>query len=273
MLISWSTGAIIWSTRILFQSGDDPEGVDKPFGWFLFLLFPLFIPLALPLWLIPIILIISYLISITAFGGYGKHIFNPVIVAVVFMLYGYGDIGITEASRPFPTNKEGFIVWTSGIPPRTDIREVYSSFPLKSVFYASIKGLIPSIPGSCYGLTILLGSLILSLMFNRGKYWWLTSVISILIMSYILPPPQGFDLSGINPLILGIIPSLLLCGIADINTLPKSKAGQAINAVTFAVFSMLMYFYSNNILAPAYGFLLAQVFSPLLIDIIGVKNE
>ena len=42
VLISWLTGAIIWSTRILFQSGDDPEGVDKPFGWHLFLLFPLF---------------------------------------------------------------------------------------------------------------------------------------------------------------------------------------------------------------------------------------
>ena len=176
VIISWATGALIWFIRILFQKGDDPDGVDKPFGWFLFLLFPLFIPLALPLWLIPAILIISYLISITAFGGYGKHIFNPVIIAVVFMLYGYGDIGITEPSRPFPTNRDGYIVWTSGIPPRTDLREAYSSFPQKSVFYASIKGLVPSIPGSCYGLTILLGSLFLSLLFNRGVYWWLVSV-------------------------------------------------------------------------------------------------
>ncbi len=273
VIISWATGAILWIIRILFQSGDDPEGVDKPFGWHLFLLFPLFIPLALPLWLIPVILVISYLISITAFGGYGKHIFNPVIVAVVFMLYGYGEIGITEASRPFPTNKDGYIVWTSGIPPSADIRDVYSSFPQKSVIYASIKGLIPSIPGSCYGFTILIGSLIFALVFNRGKQWWLISVISILIFSYLLPQPKGFELSGINPLILGIIPSLILCGIADIHTLPKSNTGQTISAVTFAIFTMLMYFYSNNILAPAYGFLLAQVFSPLIIDIVGVKNE
>ena len=74
-------------------------------------------------------------------------------------------------------------------------------------------------------------------------------------------------------MIFGIIPSLLLCGIADINTLPKTKTGQAINAIVFAIFSMLMYFYSNNILAPAYGFLLAQILSPLIIDTIGVKNE
>ena len=53
--ISWLTGATIWFLRILFQNGDDPDGVDKPFNWFLFLLFPLFIPLALPLWLIPFI--------------------------------------------------------------------------------------------------------------------------------------------------------------------------------------------------------------------------
>ena len=270
--ISWLTGATIWCLRILFQSGDDPEGVDKPFCWFLFLLFPLFLPLALPLWLIPCILIINYLISVVAFGGYGKHIFNPIILAVVFLIYGYGSMGLTEPSRPFPPTKNGYLIWTSGIPPRSDIREIYSSVPVKIAFINSLNGSIPNIPGSSFSIIILIASLIISLIFNRCRIWWTVSFIAILLFAYFLPQPQNIDIPAINLLLLGIIPSLLFCGVADNTTIPESGTGQTIYAVIFAFFAVLMVFNSSSILAPAYAFLLSQIFSPLVIDIIGAKK-
>lgn len=271
--ISWLTGAGLWFLKILFQSGDDPEGVDKPFCWNLFLLFPLFIPLALPLWLIPTILVISYLISVVSFGGQGKHIFNPIIVAVVFMLYGYGNNGLTEPSRPFPSSTNGYIIWTSGIPPRSDIRDIFSSIPPNLAITASIKGSIPSIPGSCYSAIILIASLLFSIFFKRCRIWWVVAFLSIIAFAYFLPQPIGFNIHITNICILGIIPSLLLCGVADSTTLPKSVIGQVISAVIFAGFAVLMIYNLSDILAPAYAFLLSQVFSPLIIDIIGVKNE
>lgn len=273
VVISWFTGGAIWFLRILFQSGDDLEGVDKPFGWMLFLLFPLFLPLALPLWIIPCILIVCYLITVAAFGGHGRHIFNPVIVAAVFMMYGYGDMGLIDASRPFPNSREGYNVWTAGIPPRADIRDIYSSIPAKSAFKASLNGLIPSIPGSCYGSVILLASLIFSLVFRRCICWWIVSAVSICLFGWLLPQPADFSIPFTNILFMGIMPSLLLCGIADYSTLPESALGQSINAFIFAGFAVFMLYNSSNILMPVYGFLLAQVVSPLVIDMLGAKDE
>ncbi len=271
--ISWFTGGIIWFLKILFQSGDDPDGVDKPFSWFLFLLFPLFIPLALPLWLIPVILTIIYLITVVAFGGHGKHIFNPVIVAVVFMLYGYSNQGLTEPSRPFPANKNGYIIWTSGIPPRNDIRDIYSAIPANLAFSASAHGSIPSIPGSCYSAIILIASILFSLIFNRRIVWLCVTLLSIIVFAYFLPQTKGFNIPITNLLFLGIIPSLLLCGIVDHKTIPESIRGQIISAIIFAFFAVLIVFNSSEILAPAYALLLSQVFSPLVIDIVGGENE
>lgn len=273
VVISWFTGGAIWFLRILFQSGDDLEGVDKPFGWMLFLLFPLFLPLALPLWIIPCILIVCYLITVAAFGGHGRHIFNPVIVAAVFMMYGYGDMGLIDASRPFPNSREGYNVWTAGIPPRADIRDIYSSIPAKSAFKASLNGLIPSIPGSCYGSVILLASLVFSLVFRRCICWWIVSAVSICLFGWLLPQPADFSIPFTSILFMGIMPSLLLCGIADYSTLPESALGQSINAFIFAGFAVFMLYNSSNILMPVYGFLLAQVVSPLVIDMLGAKDE
>ncbi len=271
--ISWLTGGVMWFIRILFQSGEDPEGVDKPFGWLLFLLFPLFIPLALPLWLIPFILVICYLISVAAFGGHGSHIFNPVIVAVVFMVYGYSDSGLIEASRPFPPTENGYLVWTAGIPPRADIRDIYASIPAGLAFDSSLKGLIPTMPGSSLGSAILIVSLLLAIAFNKRFMWWLASAVGICLFGLLLPQPTPFNIPFSNLLFMGIMPSLLLCGAADFTTLPDSRVGQCINALIFSAFSVFILFNSSNILAPAYGFLIAQVLSPLIIDILGVKHE
>ena len=273
-IISFLTGASIWFIRVLFQRGDDPDGVDKPFCWFMFLLFPLFIPLALPLWLIPTILIITYLITITSFGGYGKQIFNPVIVAVVFLLYGYGDIGLTEPSRPFPNGDEGYKIWTAGIPPRTDIRKIYASISPDESFWASLKGKIPSIPGSCYGSVILLASLAFAVIFKRKLIWLSTNVLSIYVLVYLMMRLNRFSIPPNNLLFLGIMPSLILCGISDLSTLPESAKGQIISSILFVFFALIMIFYTSSVLAPAYGFLIAQVVTPLVLDIFGMsKNE
>ena len=272
-IISWVTGGIMWVIRILFQKAEDEEGVDKPFGWLIFLLFPLFIPLAMPLWIIPFVLVVCYFISIAAFGGHGRHIFNPVIVAVVFMLYGYGATGVLNASRPLSIPNAGYRIWTAGVPPRADIRDVFASVSSSDIINASFKGLIPNIPGSCFGLVILIASLVLALLFRRRIHWWLVAVGSVCTFAWLLPQHPDLAMPPINALLLGIMPSLILCGIADFTTLPESVSGQIIHAILFGVFSVLMLFNSADILAPAYGFLLAQVISPLIIDILGVKHE
>lgn len=265
--ISWGCGAVLWMVRVLFQSGSDPEGIDKPFNWQLFLLFPLFLPLAFPLWLIPVVLYMTYFLAVSAFGGQGKHIFNPVVVAVVFMLCGYGYTSVMHATRPFANPNDGYRVWTAGVPPRVDIRDVFSDIEPEKVCEASLKGYIPSLPGSCYGIVILIASFLYSLVFKRRLLWWIVAVGAVCSFAVLLKQPQEFCIAPINAIFVGIIPSLLLCGVADYTSIPNGLRPQIVYGIVFGFFSVLMFFYSSEILAPAYGFLLMQVISPLAVDI------
>ena len=90
-------------------------------------------------------------------------------------------------------------------------------------------------------------------------HWWLVAVGSVCTFAWLLPQHPDLAMPPINALLLGIMPSLIFCGIADFTTLPESVTGQIIHAILFGVFSVLMLFNSADILAPAYGFLLAQV--------------
>lgn len=273
VVISWFTGGMLWFVRLLFQKADDKEGVDKPFNWYLFLLFPLFMPLSMPLWIIPVILLITYLVTVSAFGGHSKHIFNPIAVAVVFMLYGYGDAGLLNSSRPFAASDAGYKIWSSGIPPKSDIREVYSELDSSLALKGSLQGVIPTIPGSCFGIIVLAGSVIFSLCFKRRLIWCLTGIGSLLLFAFILPQPAICCIKPFCALFLGIMPSLILSGIADFTTLPQSWRGQILYGGLFGFFAALMMFYSPHILAPAYGLLLTQTIAPLLMDIAGLKND
>lgn len=270
--ISLSTGVALWLLRLLFHYGKEDNGSYKDFSWRLFLLFPLFIPLALPLWLIPLILVAVYLLSISAFGGYGRHIFNPIVLAVVFMLHGYGDMGVIHPSRPLPKELSGYKIWTAGIPPTAIPVQMLSDIKAESAFILSMSGLMPNVPGSSFGAWILMASFLFSLFSKKTFYWWLMAVGFIFAFASFSPQNKAFEMPGINPLLFGIIPSLILSAVADSKSLPKPFSGQVINASLFGFFSILFLFNSSNILAPAYGFLLAQILSPLAIDLWEMKK-
>lgn len=270
--VSWLTGFVIWFIRVLFQDANDTDGIDKPFNWFLFLMFPLFIPLSLPLWAIPFILIISYLISIVAFGGHGKHIFNPIIIATVILLYGYNDYGLIAPSCSLPDPYSGYKIWSSGVPPRIDIREILSTLPFKSIYTLAMTGNIPNMPGSCYSPIILLVAILFGVVFKRRLIWLFLSIFTIIIVAFIFSILKGGNIAAINVLSLGIVPSLLLCGIADFTTIPESKLGQSISAIIFSILVVIFFYNSSNILAPVYAFLIFQVVSPLIIDIVELKK-
>lgn len=168
--ISFVTGICCWLLALICQPGPENRDVAQvPFAWLLFVFFPLFCPLGLPLWLIPFILIISYLVSISSFGGYGRHFFNPVAFAVIFMLCGYAGTASLGASRPLP--KKGFAVWTAGMPPSSPVWNIYARIQTADLWQSSVSGNLPVVPGSAFPGRLLVISFFFSLMAGRGRVW------------------------------------------------------------------------------------------------------
>ena len=238
------------------------------FGWSLFLLFPLLCPLALPLWLIPGILVATYTIVFNGFGGFGRHIFNPVAVAVVFMLVGYGHTASLHAVRPLPGPYDGFTVWNAGAPVAKPVWHIYADVPVDELFQASFSGLLPAIPGSAFGLPLLLASAVLALAAGHRRIWWVTSVLALQLGVMLLNGSAGLNISPLHPLFLGIIPTLLLVAVIDRHSLPDDIPGQIVDGLLFAFFALLFVFRSPDLLGPAYGLLLAQIAAPLATDLI-----
>ena len=293
VLLSMTTGVCCWFLSLIFKpaASDKPEiltdsanpaGLGQPaksgnpesnrlsdrFGWSLFLLFPLLCPLALPLWLIPVILAATYIIVFNSFGGFGRHIFNPVAVAVVFMIVGYDHTASLHAVRPLPGPHDGFTIWNAGAPVAMPVWQLYAKVPVGALFQASFSGMLPAIPGSAFGLPLLLASAVFSLGAGHRRIWWVTSLLALQLGVMLFNGSASLSISPLHPLFLGIIPTLLLLAVIDRHSLPADVPGQIISGLLFAFFALLFIFRSPDLLGPAYGLLLAQISAPLVTDLI-----
>ncbi len=272
VLISIASGAGFWLLAIIMQPADrnDP---GRPFCWQLFMVFPLFYPLAMPLWLIPGILAAGYLISISSFGGAGRQIFTPVAVALVFMLAGYDHISAIHPVKPLAGAFDGLRVWSAGMPPARPIWRIYAEIPANDLVKASYSGLLPAIPGLAFGLPLLVASAALSLIGSRRRVWWVSSVMALQVFTLIFNGYNGLEISVLHPLLFGPVSGLLLVAVADAVALPEEIAGQLIGGLLFAAFALLFIFRFENILGPVYGLLLAQIVSPLLTDLVVARGK
>jgi len=268
VVVSLATGAGLRLIMLVLQPSGESARPQASFGWQLFFLFPLFYPLAMPLWLVPGILIVAYLIAVSSFGGYGRQIFTPLAVAVVFMLAGYSHTASLHPVRPLPGAFDGFKIWSAGLPPSKAVWQIYAEVMPSSLLSASYSGSLPSLPGLAFGLPLLLASAALSLLAGRRWVWWLTSLLAIQIFTMLGSGHSGLEISALHPLLLGAIPGLLLVAVADCFALPEDNAGQVVGGILFAGFAMLFVFRSPNLLGPVYGLLLAQIVGPLLTDLI-----
>lgn len=272
-VLSFASGGCCWLAAVVMRNPE--EGVSPwpvNFAWPLFYLFPLFCPLALPLWLIPVILTLSYLVAITSFGGFRKHVFNPVALAVVVMICGYGTTASLHAVRPLEGSTSGFRIWTAGMPAARPVIEIIAAVPAADLLKVASTSVLPAIPGSSFGLVLLIASFAVAFLARQRRLWWLTAVIATATLTEFLVPGHLQGLSAMHPLLFGVIPALLLIAVADYTTLPESWAGQFISALVFAIFAVLLLLRSENILSPVYALLLTQILSPLIIDLVSTRE-
>lgn len=272
--ISLITGIFCWLLALINQPGLENRDVAQvPFGWSLFVFFPLFCPLGLPLWLIPMILVVSYLVSISSFGGFGRHFFNPVAFAVIFMLCGYAGTSSLGASRPLPKNGTGFAVWTAGMPPASPVWNIYAKVKETDLWQSSVSGNLPVIPGNAFPGVLLVISFLFSTMAGRGRVWCLFTVLGTIFwgwlgQQYLLP-----GVSWLHPLFLGMLPGLMLIAVADYHTLPEHQSEQAIAAMVFTFLLLIFTIRSKGVLSPVFALLLAQIISPLLCDTLRIRTR
>jgi Na+-transporting NADH:ubiquinone oxidoreductase subunit B len=124
------------------------------------MLIPLVMPVDVPLWMVAIATIFAVIIGKEAFGGTGMNVFNPALLARVFIFFAY------------PAKISGDTIWTGGLTKGEGVIDGFSgATPLSKAASGAIDqipslhdlffGFIPGSIGETSKLAILIGAAIL----------------------------------------------------------------------------------------------------------------
>lgn len=243
------------------------------FPWALFLVFPLFAPLGMPLWLVAVALIAGWLISVSSFGGYGKNIFNPVIVALIFLICGYGSSVSLQASKPFPGPVKALATWTAGINPIESFNRNGLAAAVNFDLSLLGGGNFPSIPGLAFPGILMLAAIFMGCVFQGRRIWLITAISMIVFATFVAKRIFPVLIFGnLNIIFMGITPALILVAMADMKTIPVGNLPQFLHALSFALLLVCFVCFSDEVLTPVFALLLTQVVYPLLADVTGLEN-
>lgn len=62
---------------------------SKKFPWSIFFCLPLLLPIGIPVWMCVGAAVFAMVVGVWAFGGYGKHLFNPIALGIVFLIISF----------------------------------------------------------------------------------------------------------------------------------------------------------------------------------------
>lgn len=243
---------------------------DRRFPWAWFWVFPLFVPLGMPLWLIPVSLTAAWIISVSAFGGIGRNIFNLVALALVFIMAGYGSSVSLTASKPFASPLAAISIWTAGINPVEPALRNWLTRPVTSFSDFFAGGHLPAIPGFAFPGPLLLVVLFIVLLLPGRRIWFFSTMILIFAGGELAARtmPELIK-SGASLLGTGIFAALLLTCLADENTIPDNAGEQFLFSLIFAVAMVVFACGASQELGPVYGLLLTQAIFPFVADVCG----
>ncbi len=243
---------------------------EKPFPWACFWVFPLFVPLGMPLWLVPLSLTAAWIITISAFGGIGRNIFNPVVLALVFIMAGYGSAVSLTASKPFSTALAAINVWTAGINPIEPALRGWLTRPVITLSDFLGGGHLPAVPGLAFPGPLLLIVLLIVLLLPARRIWFFSTMILIFSGGELVAGTMPELIrSGASLLSTGVVVALLLACLADENTIPEQVGEQLLFSLILSAAIVVFACGSTHELAPVYGLLLTQAIFPMISDVCG----
>ncbi len=261
ILLSLATGLL---TRSFVEIG------NRRFPWPLFWVWPLFIPLGMPLWLVPVALLAAWFIAVAAFGGAEKNVFNPGAVGLVFISAGYGSAVSLSASKPFAGVTSALSVWTAGINPIGHSADYWLKWPVDSFFCFFAGGHLPSLPGFAFPGILLALALLVVLAIPGRRVWFVSTLTTSLALAFVIGQyrPEIFA-APINIFLAGSFPATIWLALADEKTVPVSTSGQLVFGLVLGLFLVWFICASNHEFAGCFALLLAQAIAPLLADVVG----
>lgn len=233
------------------------------FGIITWMVFPLLIPPGIKIHMILISLAAGIIIAQVLFGGYGKQLFNPAVVSLLFMRINFSAFFSKSFLKPFGAPTFGFFVFSSKSltgEPTLALLKSGTDIPLIKLLFGPQIGnngeILPLVLIFC-GLLYL----ILCEVDYRTPIAFLLSFVLFSFLGNLFLPAK----------ILPVLPSILSGSVllftffifSDRWTAAKSKEGRIVSGIIAALITILIRYFSLNIEGIAFAAIINYSFIPL----------
>ena len=229
-------------------------------GW---ILFPLVLPPALPLWMGVLSLIFGLTVTVVFFGGHGRQWVSPVAVGWAFAVLSFSTAYGFGWSFPFPGPLDGFSQWLANVP-TIDDPSVLFSLRINEFLLPILNGAFPQTPGGTLPL-LTLGAGIFLLIARavdfRSSVSFLGSylVINILFRYF---APEMFP--GMTSHLVGSLLFVSFFLLPDGRTSSRTFAGRWLVGLVAGLSAFLIRHFSSYPGGIVFAVLLANVFSAII---------
>lgn len=236
------------------------------------ILYVLTLPPATPFWIAIVGIVFGVFFAKEVFGGFGKNIFNPALVARAFVYVSFPEPLTMEWFKPATGFPGGFVRYltesidvASQATPMLKFREMGITEPLSNLILGNVAG---SLGETCAILIILAG---LYLIYKKVASWQIMAAVFIGFTVtntafYLLGSP-----SIPNPL-FGILSGGFLFGMVfmatDPVTAPKTKEGKWIYGILIGIVTVVIRGYALFAGGMMFAILVGNTFAPLIDEIV-----
>ena len=238
------------------------------FPWPIFLAFPLILPIGIPVWMTAMGASFSILVGVWAFGGYGKHLFNPIALGLVFLIISFSSQANFSFSKPFDKTISGFKYWSSGFSIGNNSNKFFIENQAYLDLNKAVSGSIPSVPGAAYPILVIAIGMIVSLFSGANIIWFISTLLGVYFAAtYGAPYFSETILSAKFQFLTGCSMLCLLISVIDFSSLPQTKPGLVVGGLLFGCALVTLRSWSSQPLAPFFALLLVQIILPLFEEI------
>ncbi len=242
------------------------EDSERSFPWHMFVLVPLAVPVGVPVWAPAFGSMFSLVFAVWFFGGEQKKLFNPLAIAMIFLVAGYSSVANFSMAKPFEGFKTGFNKYSSGISIGNDSQEFLKKQSNNIKFNTYLNGNVPGVPGNIFPVMVLALGFIIAMLRLKSLFWVFSVITSLAAFYLTVFSGQEWVLPPMHLLLSGTTAICILFALVEIDNFSSRAIVSIVRGVLFSFFLILLVSKSNQIVGPFYALILTEVFSPLIED-------
>ncbi|HKM42777.1 MAG TPA: RnfABCDGE type electron transport complex subunit D [Limnochordia bacterium] len=224
-------------------------------------LFTLVLPATVPLWIAAVGIAFGILFGKGVFGGFGKNIFNPALVARCFIFLSFPAAMTMNWVAPFKGLPGGFVRYSAGIDAVTVATPLGDSgIELSRLFFGQIAGS----SGEISALLILFAAIYLVYTKTASLRIMLSGTVVFLALATLLSSVGALSVTPLVALFSGGFLFAIVFMATDPITAPRDKVAQIFFGSLVGLFALTIRTFSNFPEGAMFAVLLGNTFGPLI---------